>query len=301
MSFNGTIEVRHNPVSNWETYAHTFEESADVKDAGFFGMDFTQRAEGGFHRAKFNIRGPHEFQSDFMRNALGREVKVYGDDGALVWEGFIYAMEYDAGRAVYKVDVGDMSNAVWMRYRVRGESTTSRSATQTDTDSIAKFGRKEFILSGGELESTDIADYAAQQYLDLHKWPAPSPVRLDPEKELADYPTVSVVCRGWFDTLNWRVYNQTTSTDAQGASAQVTDIINGTSTDVIGVGQFVSNQTIKTNAVSVGKEYDADRRGGDIIKDIARLGDQNNNRWLAQMRKDREFVFAPAAPPMEAT
>jgi hypothetical protein len=126
-------------------------------------------------------------------------------------------------------------------------------------------------------------------------------VRLDPEKEIADYPTVSVVCRGWFDTLNWRVYNQTTDTDAQGASAQVTDIINGPSTDVIGVGQFVFSQTIETNAVSIGKEYDADRRGGDIIKDIARLGDQNDNRWLAYMVADRKFIFSPAAPPVEPT
>jgi hypothetical protein len=290
--FNGTIQVRGNPVSSWETFSHTFEKSADVKDAGYFGLSFSQRAEGGFHRAKFSIRGPFEFQSDFMHNALGREVRILGNDGTLVWEGYIHSMDFDANRVVYKVDIGELANAVWMRYRVRGASTTSRSTTQTDTDSIAKFGRKEFVLAGGELESTDIANYPSQQYLDWHKWPAPSPVRLDPQKDLADYPTVGVECRGWFDTLSWCVYNQTVDTDNQGASAEVTDILADTN-----VAQFIADQTIRTNATSVSKEYDADRRGGDILKDIARLGDQNNNRWIVYMTDDREVIFEEAQPP----
>jgi hypothetical protein len=292
--FNGTIEVKENPTSSWETFSHTFEKSGDVKESGYFDLKFSQRAEGGYYRATFNLRAPYEFQSNFMNNALGREARIYGNDGTLAWEGYIHAMEYNAGRAVYKIDLGELANAVWMRYRVRGASTTSRSTVQTDADSISKFGRKEFILSGGELENSDIADYAAQQYLNLHKWPSPSPVRLDPEAELSEYPTVGVVCRGWFDTLDWCTYNQTGDTDAQGASGQITDIIADTD-----VSQFVANQTIDPNSISVGKEYDADRRGGAIIKDIARLGDQNNNRWVASMAEDREFIYASAAPPVE--
>jgi hypothetical protein len=181
-----------------------------------------------------------------------------------------------------------------VRYRVRGESTTSRSAVQTNAPSIAKFGRKEFVLSGGELESTDTADNLAQQYLDLHEWPRPSPVRLDPEKELSEYPFIDARCRGWFDTLGWCTYNQTTSTDSQAASAQVGTVV--TDSDV---GQFVQFTDIGSNDVSVSKEYDADRRGGDIVRDIARLGDKNNNRFLAYMTDDRTLVYKQSAPPKE--
>jgi hypothetical protein len=294
--FNGTITVKENPVSNWETFSHTFENSIDEKDAGFYDLTMTQRAESGYHRASFSIRGPYESLATFMENALGREVKIHGNDGKLVWEGYIHEMEYDIGRAVYTIDLGEMSNAVWVRYRVRGSSTTSRSATQTNADSIAKYGRREFVLSGGELESTDIADAVAQQYLDLHSWPRPSPTRIDPEKDIAEYPIIKVDCRGWFDTLNWCTYNQTVSTDNQGASQQVATILADTD-----VAQFVSATELSINATLVSKEYDADRRGGDILRDIARLGDSSNRRWRAYMDKGRIFHYDRTAPPEDQT
>jgi len=233
MAFSGTIQIKQNPVTSWESYSHTFSASPDEKTPGYFGEKFTQRAEGGFYRAEFSIRGPYDFLSGFMQNALGREVTFFGDDGSIVWEGYIHEMEYDAGSVAYSIDLGDMANAVWVRYRVRGTSTTVRSGVQTDANSIAKYGRKEFVLSGGELESTDTADDVALQYLDLHKWPVPGPSRIDPEKELEEYPTIKVSCRGWFDTINWTTYNQTADTDNQGASAQIIDIIGGrTDTDI---------------------------------------------------------------------
>jgi len=292
LTFSGTIQVKHNPVTSWETFSHTFEASADEKDAGYFGLQFTQRAEGGFYRASFSVRGSYDFLSNFMEGALGREIKILDNEGKPVWEGYIHQLEYDAGRTVYRVDLGEMANAVWVRYRVRGASTTSRSIVQTNADSISKYGRKEFVLSAGELETTSAADNVAQQYLDLHEWPRPSPSRLDPDKELSEHPTVSVECRGWFDSLGWCTYNQTTSTDSQGASSQIADILADTN-----VAQFVLSTQIETNATSVSKEYDADRRGGDIVKDIARLGDATNSRWVVYMDNDRKFVYDEASPP----
>lgn len=294
MQFNGTIQVRHNPVTEWESYSKTFDASPDEKTPGYFGLQFSQRAEGGFHRCSFGIRGSYDFLASFMQNALGREISVYDNNGDVVWEGYIHQMEFDAGSAVYSIDIGDMANAVWVRYRVRGSSTTSRSAVQTNANSIAKYGRKEFVLSGGELESTDIADGIAQQYVDLHGWPRPSPTRIDPEKELNEYPAIEVDARGWFETLNWCTYNQTASTDNQGASSQVDDIISDTD-----VGQFVLSKDIGTNSTLVSKEYDADRRGGDIVRDIARVGDAKNKRWLAYMDVNRQFGFREASPPEE--
>jgi hypothetical protein len=296
VDFNGTITVKENPITSWETYSHTFEESIDEKSPGYFGLRFSQRAEGGYYRASFSIRGPLDFLSKFMENALGREIKVFDNEGSVVWEGYIHQLEYNADRVVYKVDLGDMANAVWVRYRVRGASTTSRSAVQTNANSIAKYGRKEFVLSGGEIESTDIADSIAQEYLDWHGWPSPTPARIDQNKELAEYPRIRIMCRGWFETLNWCTYNQTSSTDNQGASTQINDII--TDTDV---GQFVLATEVDANSTLISKEYDADRRGGDIMKDIARVGDANNKRWLAYMGKNRTFYFETAAPPEEPT
>jgi len=292
--FNGTIKIKHNPVTSWETYSHTFHKSADDKDAGYFGLSFSRRAEGGFHRASFSVRESPDFQSAFMENALGREVQIYGNEGDLVWEGYIDGMDYDGGKAVYSVDLGGMANAVWVRFRQRGQTTTERSVVQTDDDSIARFGRKEFVLSAGELESTDIPNNVALQYLNLSKWPIPTPTRINPEQELAEYPTIAVDCRGWFDTLGWCTYNQTASTDNQGATSQISTILADTD-----ISQFVAGSELGTNSTSVSKEYDADRRGDAIAQDIARLGDAQGNRWVIYMDKGRILRFDFAAPPTE--
>lgn len=296
MQFNGTIQIKHNPATSWESYSRTFDASPDEKTSGYFGLRFTQRAEGGFHRCSFGLRGSYELLSSFMESALGREIMILDNEGKVVWEGYIHEMEFDAGSAVYRIDLGEMANAVWVRYRVRGSTTTSRSAVQTNAASISKYGRKEFVLSGGELESTDIADAIAQQYVDLHGWPRPSPVRIDPEKELAEYPTLSVSGQGWFETLNWCTYNQTTDTDSQNASLQIADVVADTD-----VGQFVNLKSIGTNNTLVSKEYDADRRGGDIIRDIARVGDASARRYIVYMDKNREFIYDQASPPTETS
>lgn len=291
--FNGTIRVKSNPVTATEAYSHTFERSVDEKSPGYSDIQFSLRAEGGYHRAKFTVRDTSTFMSEFLKSAGGREVVVHSNDGEVLWEGYIHQIEYDAGNVSYKIDIGEMYNATWVRYRVRGTSTTVRSTVQTEDDSISRYGRKEFVMSGGELENSGIADAVAQQFLDLHGWPRPTPVQIDPEGEFAEYPTIRVDCRGWFETLGWCTYNQTASTDSQGASAQVIDIVSDTD-----VGQFVQFLEVQTNATSVSKEYDADRRGGDIVRDIARLGDASNNRWIAYMDMDRTFKFEPAKPPV---
>jgi hypothetical protein len=75
---------------------------------------------------------------------------------------------------------------------------------------------------------------------------------------------------------------------AQGANAEVEDII-------AAKGQFVASSSISANATSVSKVYDVDRRAGDIIQDIARLGNSAGHRWIARMMNDRRFIFAAAA------
>lgn len=290
--FNGTITVSENPVATTAAYSATFNKSPDEKTKGYSNLKMTHRADGGFYRASFDIQGPLSFLSDFMDNGLGREVKIRDNDGKVSWEGYIDEVSFDAGSVVYRTNLSEMSNAVWVRFRVRGTSTTSRSKVQTNAESIARFGRKEFVLSGGELESTDIADDVALQYLKLNEWPRPSPVQIDPSKELSEYPVLSVNCKGWFDTLNWCTYNQTTSTDNQAVNEQIDDILADTN-----VAQFVATTEIAANAVSVSKEYDADRRGGDIIGDLARLGDVNSNRYIAYMAEDRKCVYEQAQPP----
>jgi len=291
--FEGTIAIRNNPVAYDYPYSFVFTRGVG-DEPGYSQLTFDSRAEGGYHRASFSIRESRDLLAELLTTAACSEVLIYDDETNMVWEGYVHDVELDMGRVVYRANLSDMANAVWVRYRIRGGTTTARSAIQTDANSIARYGRREFVLSAGELESSDTADDIALTYLNSHAWPNPSPVRVSPKADLAEFPVMNMNCRGWFDTLNWCVYNQTVSTDSQGATAQVSTIIADTN-----VTQFVSAAEYESNATSVSKEYDADRRGGDIIRDIGRLGDRDNNRWIAKMTAGRKFVFTFASPPTE--
>lgn len=289
--FPGTIVIKHNPVTTWETYNLTLERSISVGQQGFYQFSKEERADEGYKKCTFRMRGQKAFLSEFMRDGLGRDLRVKEPGGRGIWEGMITQLSYSVGPVQWKVGLRDMANSVWVRYRVTGGSSTVRSTALTDTDSQARYGVKEFVLSGGELESSDVADQVAQTYLNTHSWPRPTPVQVT-RRQLSPDPNIEVKALGYFSTLNWCVFNQTGTTDAQGSSAQVTEIMADTD-----IAQFVNSTDIDTNSTSVARVYDTDRRGGDIIKDLARLGDSNNNRWIAYMTDNREFVFKEAAPP----
>lgn len=68
-----------------------------------------------------------------------------------------------------------------------------------------------------------------------------------------------------------------------------------------GIGEFVANTIIESNATQVTREFDADRRAGGIIEAAAELGDSTGLTWNAYMGLDRIFYFQPSAPPFEET
>jgi hypothetical protein len=70
-----------------------------------------------------------------------------------------------------------------------------------------------------------------------------------------------------------------------------------------GKGEFFASTGLAPNTTSVTKELDSDRKGRDLVDDMAALGDADGNRYLVQGRgrtatsvKGRRFVFKQAAP-----
>jgi len=283
--FNGSIVVSYNPVTAWERYSRTFGPDE------FSNFHPEKRADGGYHRCKFRVTGNSVMLSELLIRGLGRHVSVYGQKEGKNWEGFIYEMALNTGGAEIRISLRDMANKVWVRYRITGTTDTVRSTVQEDLVSQARFGIKEFVLTGGELETAAVADQVAQSYVDLHSLPKPSATRISVgggQKAIME-PFIEIEARGYMETLNWRTYNQTDNTGNQGVSAEVGDIITG-------VGQFVASTSIESNATLVTKVFDQDRFAGDILRDLARLGDGSYRRYITYMTNDRVFVFASAAP-----
>jgi hypothetical protein len=249
----------------------------------------SERAEGGYYRANITMTGPLDYLADFMLNGLMRDVRFYGPDGIECWEGFVYEMTLNRKTAEIKISMDRVANSVWMRYRVTGSGTTVRSTAQADTTSQARYGIRDYVLTGGELESSAVADQKCKQYLALNR--QPKPTRSGPGRPDEEY-SLELICRGYIDTLNNQCYNAVVA-GSQGASAEVTDIITAK-------GQFVASSTVGANATLVSKVYDVDRRAGDIIQDIARLGNSGNRRFVVRMMNNRRLSFIEAAPPSQS-
>jgi hypothetical protein len=179
-----------------------------------------------------------------------------------------------------------------MRYQITGSGVTSRSAISSNAASYGRYGNKELVLSGGELESAAIAVQTCNRALELARRPAVmiDSVSLSKNTGGSAEPYLSILCNGYIDTLNWQMYNQTVATGNQAASLQINDILTAK-------GQFIASWLLNPNGTAVTKVYDTDRSSGGIIMDIARLGDWDGTRWLVRMFPGRQLVYKQAKPP----
>jgi len=295
--FEGTITVSPNPLNTiGDTYSQTFSPVYIPGKEGFRGFTKEDRADGNFWRLSFLLTGSVSFLKDVMANYLSRMVLSHDEENQPLWEGFIYEMEMNTGVATYRISLAEMYNYVKIRYRVTGAGAPTISTPLENAYSQARFGVREYVMTGGELENAAVADQPVQRFLDAHHTPKITPVSLGLSgrrndyqiKGVTDRPHIKVSCRSFDDTLDWQIYEHAVA-GSQGASAQVQDVLDAKA-------QFVASYNIAGNSTPVSTEYQTDRRSGGIIKDIARLGDSSYQRWITYWTFGRRFNYEEAAP-----
>jgi len=275
-----SIVIKHNPVTLWERFSLTLSP-----ENGKYGDYKQEDRDGGFYRASFNVYFDHVAASEFLESGLGRHIEIYDHQSILLFEGFIFEMVRDTGGSLSAVSLQNMVNRVWMRSDHDGDQIVERGTTLNVTKSQGRYGIKEGVLSGGELEGLTVADQSAQGYLNRRAYPIP-------ESDIgagSGIPHLQIYCRGYIETLSWRVYNQTVLTGAQGANAQIEDVLDA-------VGDFVASYKVDPNSTQVTKEYDADRRALDIILGVTSLGDSHDRRWIVKMDAGRIFRYKQGKP-----
>lgn len=295
--FEGTITVSPNPLATiGDMSSRTFSPVFIPGKEGFRGFGKEDRADGNFWRLNFILTGSIPFLNYTMDQYLSRMILVHDEERQPLWEGLVYEMELDTGIAQYRTSLAEMYNHVKIRYRVTGEAEPTISTPLENAYSQAKFGIREYVMTGGELQSAEVADQPVQRFLDEHYLPKKTPVQLGLAgqrqdfqiKGVTDRPHIKVMCRGFDDTLSWQIY-ENAGAGQQGASAQIKDILDAKC-------QFVASYSLSGNGTPVSTQYQTDRRPGAIIKDIARLGDNQNQRWVTYWMFGRHFVFDAAAP-----
>lgn len=277
-----SIVIRQNPVLTWERFSKTLLAAR----GDFTGYQDDDRAMGGFWSCSFSYTDAPYKLYDMFNNGMCREVMAYGYGMSVLHEGLICEMVLNVPPDRLTTTIKSVFNKMWMRSDHDDDGETERSTALENTRSQERHGERERIMTGGQINSLSVADQAVQTILDVRGWPS---VSIDRGRAKGK-PHLEIFARGYIETLDWTVWNQTAVAGTQGMSDEFED--------VFAAAEFVSAVVVEPNATLVTKEYDADMKRLSVGFSLAKLGDSENNRWIAYMTEGRVLHLAQAAPAM---
>lgn len=266
---------------------------ASVYDRGFLApvapTDIRLRCErfswdvmGGPHRAVIQAEGSlNDLAASFDR--LRCPVVLRTRWGAPCWWGHVSRVELRYSGVTIGASLDEMTNTVTILYteEVGGEAVASVAGPSLDEISVATYGIKEFRENLSQGDAGQAALRLAQR---LRIYGRPLPIKSF--GDLADRPTLTYECAGWWDTLWWRYYSRsdgaTVATDAQIAAI------------VAASGQFLT-ATLATQASGINTFADRDglTKAGDIIVDLLKTGTTTTSRYLARVTQERALKIWP--------
>lgn len=243
---------------------------------------FSWASVGGPHRATLVGQGDlRSLAAAFDR--LRCPVMLRTAWGAPCWWGFVSRVTLQYDGVTIGASLDEMTNMVTLLYTesVGGETVASAAGPEIDEVSIATYGIKEFREN---MSQGDAASAALRLALLLKTQGRPVPLRSF--GDLAERPTLTYECAGWWDTLWWRYYSRadhlTVATDAQ-----ITAI-------VAAAGQFLIGTLIpQTSGVSIPADQDGLSKAGDILSDLLRIGTTTAARYLAKVTQERALKVWP--------
>lgn len=163
----------------------------------------TWSAIGGPSEAEVEVIGPEVDQWE-MIEMLRCPVSILDDSGRAVWWGYVHAVEVPTGRLAVGATIDSMYNDVAVAYSLAQTDRKTigyrkTTAWSSDANSLAEYGRRQFLSSQGSL--SDAAATARRDQI-LGTYAKPQRVCSVTGGRMAGGATIT--CRGWWDTLGWR-------------------------------------------------------------------------------------------------
>lgn len=165
---------------------------------------YSKTVFGGCDRAEIEITGDPTDQFEFL-NYLRDGIEIFDENGNEVWWGFVQRVEISHGQVQLTADMDEMSNKIALAYNLisaGGNTVGVRRTTPwiTNADSIAKFGAKELLESGGSMNAVEAITMATRlrnevSFPRVYVTSGGSKAR------------VTLECLGWWHTLGWRYCN----------------------------------------------------------------------------------------------
>lgn len=209
-------------------------------------------------------------------------VRIYADDGSIVWWGFVSRVSVPHGEIKIGLTLDKMTNSVAVHYaNLPDGNQTPNSAPLTtwanDFVSQAEYGIKERIYQLSQGNETQ-ANARRDTLFSRNRYPVAT-VDLSGGTD-----QISIDCQGWWNTLDWRYYSDS-NTDSLATTSQIQNIL-------VARGQFLDGVTIlNESGISSNRNRDGRETALHIIEELLASGTNLGQRMLAQITQERRALI----------
>lgn len=228
-------------------------KARDFTDTAQPGLKFTVNAlrwsdAGGPVEARITASGTVE--ELYRLTAMMRcPVDIYDDLGVWLWGGFVSEIQIGSGAYTYGAQIDSMANKIAVAYSyiepgTNNVGTRKTTAFAQDDTSIAEYGTKEALISESGLSDTAATNKRDTALAEKFK----------PQGVLtwgASETSAEIICRGWFDTLSWRLASWA-SVSGPGFSTNNADQSIGAGTAIMEAMQQITVGDQSINLLSLG-------------------------------------------------
>ncbi len=217
-------------------------------------------AIGGCAEASITVFGsPDELWE--MIELLRCPVRIENERGTALWWGYVHDARVRVGAIEVGTSLAAMSNKVAVAYSYvqPGTQTVGQRKTTSwasDADSIAEFGTKEFLSSQGGL-SDAAAEARRAAILASRKWPQGVASSFGSPRGRVTYSgadnsqSATLLCRGWWSTLDWRYASIASAPGVTYATTSATEQIVGSTSANTKMMQVVTLSGRSLNALGL--------------------------------------------------
>ena len=256
-------------------------------------------AVGRFWLASVRLPATVNEAEGWVQNGLGRDIQVRNQAGVIVWEGFVDVVNVSIGPLNVKVgpllDIGNRVSVVYAPLDTTVNPPTIGARTVTtiaeDTDSQAKYGIIEKVVSAGTTTTTD-AEQVRDTFLAQRANPEVTQQLNFGSQEAV---MVNLDLKGYVHWFNAYVYTQIANSGTSALSTVLAAVIDADPNSL-----FAStNADIETNALLVPPFENSENFAWAFIKDLIAQGDASDNRYLFRVGPGQKITYSQVPTEIE--